>query len=246
MDFKKEETLRRGPWLEEEDEQLVKFVTLLGERRWDSLARVSGLKRSGKSCRLRWMNYLNPSLKRGPMSQEEETIIFHLHDLWGNKWSKIARRLPGRTDNEVKNYYRTHFRKKLETGNYADKIIDCSRNTAEGLLCNYKETETTWTSTTTQEHSFDRIAKESKQINMESDKETNGGICERESFGVMNSPYENRISDWISEISTDQSDANLLEDRISSSSDNNIKINVGSWLFQETRDFEEFSCSLWS
>nr|VDD57223.1 unnamed protein product [Brassica oleracea] len=245
MDYKKEETLRRGPWLEEEDERLVKFVTLLGERRWDSLARVSGLKRSGKSCRLRWMNYLNPSLKHGPMSQEEETIIFQLHSQWGNKWSKIARRLPGRTDNEVKNYYRTHFRKKLEAQNY-DKIIDWRKNPGEELFHKYKETEIAWTRTTTQEHGFDKPVKESKQKNMESDKETNGGICEREGFGVMNSPYENRISDWISEISTDRSDANFLEDRTSSSSENNININVGSWWFQETRDFEEFSCSLWS
>ncbi|XP_024013780.1 transcription factor MYB27 [Eutrema salsugineum] len=245
MDCKKEETLRRGPWLEEEDERLVKFVTLLGERRWDSLASVSGLKRSGKSCRLRWMNYLNPSLKRGPMSQEEKMIIFELHALWGNKWSKIARRLPGRTDNEIKNYWRTHFKKKVESQNY-DKIIDWRGNTGEELWRKYKETEITWTRTTTQEHGFDETVKESKQRQMESDKETDGGICEGESFGVMNSPYENRISDWISEISTDQSDANLLEDHSSSSSESNTNINVGSWWFQETKDFEEFSCYLWS
>lgn len=129
----------------------------------------------------------------------------------------------------------------------ADKIIDWSRNTGGDLLCKYKETEIiTWARTTTQEHGFDKTVKESKQINMESDKETNGGIFERESFGVMKSPYENRISDWISEISTDQSDANLLEDRTSSSSENNIDINIGSSWFEETRDFEEFSCSLWS
>ena len=128
----------------------------------------------------------------------------------------------------------------------ADKIIDWSRNTGEDLLRKYKETEITWTRTTTQEHGFDKTVKESKQMNMESDKETCGGIFERESFGVMKSPYENRISDWISEISTDQSDANVLEERTSSSSENNININVGSWWFQETRDIEEFSCSLWS
>ncbi|KAJ0255278.1 Transcription factor MYB27 [Hirschfeldia incana] len=241
MDCKKEETLRRGPWLEEEDERLVKFVTLMGERRWDSLARVSGLKRSGKSCRLRWMNYLNPSLKREPVSQEEEIVILQLHALWGNKWSKIARRLPGRTDNQIKNYWRTHFRKKVEAQNY-DKIIDWKR---EELLCKYKETDIMWTKTYTQEHGLDETVKESKQRNMESDKETNGVICERERFGVMNSPYETRILDWISESSIDQSDPNLLEDHSSSSSDNNTDINVGSWCFQETMDFEEFSCSLW-
>lgn len=118
----------------------------------------------------------------------------------------------------------------------ADKVID----TREELLSKYKETEITRTRATSQEHSFDEVVKKFNQRSME----TNSGICERENFGVMNSPYENRISDWISEISTDQSEANLLEDHSSSSSENNI--NIGTWWFQETRDFEEFSCSLWS
>ncbi|VVB05556.1 unnamed protein product [Arabis nemorensis] len=251
MDCKKEETLRRGPWLEEEDERLVKFVNLSGERRWDSLARVSGLNRSGKSCRLRWMNYLNPNLKHGPMSQEDKVIILQLHALWGNKWSKIARRLPGRTDNEIKNYWRTNFRKKGEAQNYGrykndvvggDKIIDLRGNTGEELLCKYKETEST---RKTQEHGFHEIV---NKRSMENGKENNDGICERESFGVMNSPYENRISDWISDISTDQSEANHFEDNSSCHNENNSKnsLNIGSWWFQETRDFEEFSCSLWS
>ncbi|KAK9153875.1 hypothetical protein Sjap_001355 [Stephania japonica] len=106
--------VRKGPWLEEEDERLATFVTLMGERRWDSIARVSGLRRSGKSCRLRWLNYLRPDLKRGRMTTEEEHTILQLQEQWGNKWSKIARRLPGRTDNEIKNYWRTHLRKKVQ------------------------------------------------------------------------------------------------------------------------------------
>ncbi|KAK2990965.1 hypothetical protein RJ640_007113 [Escallonia rubra] len=109
-----EKNLRKGPWLEEEDEQLNAIVTLLGERRWDALAKASGLRRSGKSCRLRWMNYLRPNLKHGLISEEEEQIILQLHEQWGNKWSKIAQRLPGRTDNELKNYWRSHLRKKAQ------------------------------------------------------------------------------------------------------------------------------------
>ncbi|XP_043699813.1 transcription factor MYB27-like [Telopea speciosissima] len=107
-----DEALRKGTWLEEEDELLVTFVTIFGERRWDSIAKASGLRRNGKSCRLRWLNYLRPDLKHGRINAEEEQIILHLHQCWGNKWSKIARKLPGRTDNEVKNYCRSHQRKK--------------------------------------------------------------------------------------------------------------------------------------
>ncbi|XP_023733311.1 transcription factor MYB59 isoform X2 [Lactuca sativa] len=73
-----------------------------------------GLKRTGKSCRLRWVNYLHPGLKRGKMTPQEERRILELHSKWGNRWSRIARKLPGRTDNEIKNYWRTHMRKKAQ------------------------------------------------------------------------------------------------------------------------------------
>ncbi|VAI04625.1 unnamed protein product [Triticum turgidum subsp. durum] len=75
---------------------------------------ATGLNRTGKSCRLRWVNYLHPGLKHGRMSPQEEHLIIELHARWGNRWSRIARRLPGRTDNEIKNYWRTHMRKKAQ------------------------------------------------------------------------------------------------------------------------------------
>ncbi|XP_018633117.2 transcription factor MYB27-like [Nicotiana tomentosiformis] len=107
-----EEKLRKGPWLEEEDERLASVIAILGERRWDALAKASGLRRSGKSCRLRWMNYLRPNLKHGHITEDEERLIVQLQKQFGNKWSKIVKQLPGRTDNEIKNYWRSHLRKK--------------------------------------------------------------------------------------------------------------------------------------
>ncbi|KAJ6384962.1 hypothetical protein OIU77_028212 [Salix suchowensis] len=75
---------------------------------------IIGLNRTGKSCRLRWVNYLHPGLKRGKMTPQEERLVLELHARWGNRWSRIARKLPGRTDNEIKNYWRTHTRKKAQ------------------------------------------------------------------------------------------------------------------------------------
>ncbi|XP_019448660.1 PREDICTED: transcription factor MYB59-like isoform X1 [Lupinus angustifolius] len=105
---------RKGPWTEQEDLKLVSFVGLFGDRRWDFIAKVSGLTRTGKSCRLRWVNYLHPGLKHGKLTPQEERLVMELHSKWGNRWSRIARKLPGRTDNEIKNYWRTHMRKKAQ------------------------------------------------------------------------------------------------------------------------------------
>ncbi|KFK38704.1 hypothetical protein AALP_AA3G148900 [Arabis alpina] len=105
--------MKRGPWTVEEDEILVSFVKKEGEGRWRSLPKRAGLLRCGKSCRLRWMNYLRPTVKRGGITSDEEDLILRLHRLLGNRWSLIAGRIPGRTDNEIKNYWNTHLRKKL-------------------------------------------------------------------------------------------------------------------------------------
>ncbi|KAL6007499.1 hypothetical protein ACLOJK_032997 [Asimina triloba] len=104
--------LRRGPWTLEEDSLLIHYIACHGEGRWNLLARCSGLKRTGKSCRLRWLNYLKPDVKRGNLSPEEQLVILELHSKWGNRWSRIAQHLPGRTDNEIKNYWRTRVQKQ--------------------------------------------------------------------------------------------------------------------------------------
>ncbi|CAI8584589.1 unnamed protein product [Vicia faba] len=105
--------LKKGPWTHEEDLLLVNYINTHGAGNWRNLPKNAGLQRCGKSCRLRWTNYLRPDIKRGRFSFEEEEAIIQLHSVLGNKWSAIAARLPGRTDNEIKNYWNTHIRKRL-------------------------------------------------------------------------------------------------------------------------------------
>ncbi|KAF6171826.1 hypothetical protein GIB67_007347 [Kingdonia uniflora] len=105
--------LRRGQWKPEEDKKLLAYIDEHGPGGWRALPAKAGLLRCGKSCRLRWANYLRADIKRGKFSLEEEKNIIQLHALLGNKWSVIATHLPKRTDNEIKNYWNTHIKKQL-------------------------------------------------------------------------------------------------------------------------------------
>ncbi|XP_047169451.1 transcription factor MYB4-like [Vigna umbellata] len=106
--------LRKGTWTPEEDKKLIAYVTRYGHWNWNLLPKFAGLERCGKSCRLRWLNYLRPNIKRGNYTKEEDDTIIKLLQSLGNRWSAIAAQLPGRTDNEIKNYWHTNLKKRYQ------------------------------------------------------------------------------------------------------------------------------------
>ncbi|KAL0904026.1 hypothetical protein M5K25_026096 [Dendrobium thyrsiflorum] len=109
--------VKRGPWSPEEDAALRSYIHNHGfGGNWIALPQKAGLKRCGKSCRLRWLNYLRPDIKHGSFTKEEDDMIFTLYNKIGSRWSVIASKLPGRTDNDVKNHWNTKLKKRVMEG----------------------------------------------------------------------------------------------------------------------------------
>ncbi|KAL6175828.1 hypothetical protein ACLB2K_052467 [Fragaria x ananassa] len=149
--------MNKGAWTAEEDRKLAEYIEIHGAKRWKTVASIAGLNRCGKSCRLRWLNYLRPNIKRGNISDDEEDLILRLHKLLGNRWSLIAGRLPGRTDNEIKNYWNSHLSKKIK-----------QKNEKATMASTAQETSTTSTTTTTPPH---KAVNESSSAQADKDEE---------------------------------------------------------------------------
>ncbi|KAL8093985.1 transcription factor MYB36-like [Apium graveolens] len=126
--------VKKGAWSPEEDFTLKNYLQTHGSAaNWITLPLKAGLKRCGKSCRLRWLNYLRPDIKHGPFTQEEDNIILNLYDKIGSRWSVIASHLEGRTDNDVKNYWNTKMKKKLLA---AKSNMSTENKLSTNLVCN--------------------------------------------------------------------------------------------------------------
>nr|WLQ69588.1 MYB protein [Zingiber officinale] len=144
---KPKQFFNKGAWSADEDQILTDYVRAHGGGRWGKVPKTTGLNRCPRSCRLRWLNYLRPDIKRGNISNEEEDLIVRLHNLLGNRWSLIAGRLPGRTDNEIKNYWNTVLKKKLKVQSVGstqliNRKCTSKRGIRESTACNEHENGT--------------------------------------------------------------------------------------------------------
>lgn len=125
--------LKKGTWTPEEDRKLMAYINSYGIWNWNEMPKYAGLLRSGKSCRLRWMNYLRPGIKRGNFSMEEEETIINLHTVLGNRWSEIARRISQRTDCEIKNHWNTRLKKLVKEKAISSTAPDRELDTTSSL-----------------------------------------------------------------------------------------------------------------
>nr|URY18976.1 MYB protein [Zanthoxylum bungeanum] len=200
--------VKRGPWSAEEDTILRNYLEQFGNGgNWIALPRKAGLNRCGKSCRLRWLNYLRPDIKHGGFTEEEDNIICSLYLSIGSRWSVIASRLPGRTDNDVKNYWNTKLNKKFMEG----KV--CRQNNSAQVSASIPELGTDDYGNSTNYSSKNPYP--GSEVTFPSTKTSNGTMSsslEASSLSVSSSStLENNFVSWSAKYGNVKDERRLLE-----------------------------------
>ncbi|XP_009362121.2 MYB-like transcription factor ODO1 [Pyrus x bretschneideri] len=182
--------VKKGPWTAEEDKKLISFIITNGQCCWRAVPKLAGLRRCGKSCRLRWTNYLRPDLKRGLLTEAEEQLVIDLHARLGNRWSKIAGRLPGRTDNEIKNHWNTHIKKKLLRMGI-DPVTHEPLHKEEELASNIKETNSSSSSSHDHDDHNNNLPADQSTNDLHNSQENDQSVVNSSGSEEINSSTEN-------------------------------------------------------
>ncbi|GER26859.1 myb domain protein 103 [Striga asiatica] len=163
-----QQKVKRGLWSPEEDEKLIRYISTHGYGCWSEVPEKAGLQRCGKSCRLRWINYLRPDIRRGRFTPEEEKLIINLHGAVGNRWAHIASHLPGRTDNEIKNYWNSWIKKKIRKSSSTCSLTT-STNTINTLpKSDHQTTSSQFTASYSQNHQLEFLNHNNQEITTKS------------------------------------------------------------------------------